>query len=78
MPRQPRGAYVRTTPDRFLARTAVGGMLRFSTNGTVPAIGLFNNAIDGSSLHVYALWTFGDGEGPQMWNVQGSAYRHTV
>lgn len=73
MPRQPRGAYVRTTPDRFLARTAIGSMFRASTLGTVPAIGLFNNAVDGSSLHIYALWTFGDAEGPQLWNIQGSA-----
>jgi len=73
MPRQPRGAYVRNTPDRFLAKAAIGGVYYFSSVGSVSAVGLYNNATDGSSLHIYGLWVFADGEGPIIWSRQSGA-----
>jgi hypothetical protein len=60
MPRKPKGSYTRHTTDWFLDRCAIGGVFYNSTVGKMPAIDLFNNAQDGSNLHIYRLWVGND------------------
>jgi hypothetical protein len=59
--RRPKGSYVRPTADFFIDRCAIGGVFYQSTAGKVPAIELFNNATDGTQLHIYKLWIQNDG-----------------
>src|ERR1700681_1535021 len=61
--RKPSGVYVRQTPDWFLSRCAIGGVFYISTVGMMSGIDLFNNANDGSNLHIYRLWVQNDAEG---------------
>jgi hypothetical protein len=67
--RSPLGVYVRQTPDWFVSRGAIaGGFFVSSDNTTGASVDLFNNANDGSYLHVYRLWVHNDAEG--MYAVQ--------
>ena len=54
--RRPKGSYTRPTPDFFSDRAAtVGGVyVAAAPNGVV--FDLYNNATDGSALHVWKFW----------------------
>jgi len=59
--RSPKGSYTRPTPDFFIDRACtVGGVY-----SPVPAVGaaldLYNNATEGSNLHVYKVFVGNDG-----------------
>jgi hypothetical protein len=61
--RRPKGTYVRPTADWFTDRAAtVGGA--FDPNAVLATtLDLYNNATDGTNLHVYRLWGFNDAAG---------------
>lgn len=63
MPRTPKGAYVRPTTDWFLSRCAIAGVFVNTGAGNGVAVELFNNAQDGSNLHIYKLWVANDAAG---------------
>jgi hypothetical protein len=58
--RNPLGVYVRQTPDWFLKLCAIGGVAYISTVGKMSAIELYNDANQGTNLHVYRLWVGND------------------
>jgi hypothetical protein len=67
--RRPKGSYVRNTADWNIAQCAsVGGAIQPSGNQGV-VFDLFNNATDGSSLHVYEIFTFTGGD--DIWTAYG-------
>lgn len=58
--RTPKGSYFRSTGDFFIDRAAtVGGYYRPSATRAT-TIDLYNNAQDGSTLHVYRVWVGND------------------
>jgi hypothetical protein len=61
--RTPKGSYVRATGDFFIERCAtVGGAYNPSAVGAA-VLDLFNNAVDGSNLHVYRIFVGDDAAG---------------
>jgi hypothetical protein len=56
--RQPHGQYVRTTPDWFIDNHMFGGSASFAAVGKFSSVSLYNDATDGSTLHVYGLLSF--------------------
>jgi hypothetical protein len=61
--RKPKGTYTRPTTDFFPDRCSVGGVVFIATAGRSAVIELFNNATDGSYLHLYRLWISNDASG---------------
>lgn len=56
MARAPKGSYVRATPDWFTDAMAFAGAYQQASDTSHNAyVGLYNDAVDGSSLHVMAL-----------------------
>lgn len=53
--RKPHGAYVRDTQDWFADRRMGGGFYLTAPAGQKPSVSLFNDAADGSMLHVYGF-----------------------
>jgi hypothetical protein len=62
--RRPKGSYSRPTTDFFLSQCMIGGVYYYPTNGSGGTIELYNNATDGSALHVYRIWSANDASGP--------------
>lgn len=58
--RRPKGSYTRPTPDYFTDRAATVGGVFSSTAGHGAVLDLFNNATEGSNLHVYNVWVGND------------------
>jgi len=63
MPRKPKGSYTRHTTDWFIGRCAIGGVFFAAGVGNGAAVSLFNDATDGSNLHLYKLWVQNDAAG---------------
>lgn len=61
--RKPKGSYTRHTTDWFLSRCAIGGVFVNTGAGNGAAVELYNNAVDGSNLHIYKLWVGNDAAG---------------
>jgi hypothetical protein len=61
--RRPKGTYVRPASDFFIHDTAMVGATYLSNAHLDAAIELFNNATDGSYLHVYKVMLGNDGQG---------------
>src|ERR1700739_3036794 len=61
--RRPKGSYSRPTTDFFIERCMVGGFFHVPATGNSSIAELYNNATDGSSLHVYKIWTQNDAGG---------------
>lgn len=60
--RRPKGSYVRNTADWYIQQSAcVGGYYNDRTHHGV-IFDLYNNAQDGSSLHLYEMWLSSDGQ----------------
>src|SRR5713226_5987207 len=59
--RRPKGQYVRGTGDWFFDRFMFGGAKQIATPAVYSLILLFNNATDGSFLHVIDLEAFAVG-----------------
>jgi hypothetical protein len=58
--RRPKGSYTRPTPDFFINSACTVGGVTSAAAGTGAALDLYNNALDGSSLHVYTVWVGND------------------
>jgi hypothetical protein len=72
MPRNPLGVYVRQTPDWFIKRCATVGGFYDDTHQNSITFDLFNDATDGSNLHVYKIWiNNGGNDGTIISGVQG-------
>jgi hypothetical protein len=56
--RIPHGTYSRGTPDWYVDRLMAGGGGLAAAGGAYSVIGLYNNATDGSMLHVWSVWAF--------------------
>jgi hypothetical protein len=70
--RKPSGVYVRQTPDWFLRRCATCGASFWPSGAHATALDLFNDAKDGSWLHVYRVFVGNDGGGTYgMTRLQG-------
>ena len=61
--RQPKGTYTRPSTDFFAERCATGGVFYKSNLGKSAAVELYNDATDGSYLHVYRVWIQNDAGG---------------
>jgi len=62
--RRPKGSYVRQTPDWYIQEgSCVGGIITV-VSPPVPSLDLFNNASDGTLLHVYQVIVGAQGYGP--------------
>lgn len=63
--RTPKGSYVRPTADFYIDRAAsAGALVSVVQTNIVPCIDLYNNATDGSYLHVYGVNMSTGGAGP--------------
>jgi hypothetical protein len=60
--RRPKGSYVRPTGDFFIDRAATVGGFFVPSALLNTSLDLYNNATDGSNLHVYRLWVHNDAE----------------
>jgi len=58
--RRPKGSYTRPTSDFFIDRAATVGGWYSPTAVLEPVLDLYNNAQDGSNLHVYRVWVGND------------------
>ena len=56
--RRPKGSYTRHTTDWFIGRCAIAGVFFIPTNTNAGLVELYNNATDGSNLHVYRIWVW--------------------
>lgn len=61
--RRPKGSYTRPTADFFLSQMMIGGVFFRPADGFSGVVELYNNATDGSALHVYKLWVGNDAGG---------------
>jgi len=62
--RTPKGSYVRQTPDWYIHDgSSIGGIVTV-VSPPVPSLDLFNNATDGTLLHVYQVIVGAQGYGP--------------
>ena len=61
--RKPKGSYSRPTTDFFINQCMIGGVVYFAPNGSSAVVELYNNAQDGSALHLYKLWVANDASG---------------
>jgi hypothetical protein len=61
--RKPKGSYSRPTTDFFIANCMIGGVVFIATTNNSAVIELYNNAQDGSALHLYKLWVQNDASG---------------
>jgi hypothetical protein len=61
--RKPKGSYSRQTTDFFIDQCMIGGVVFRPANGNSGVVELFNNAVDGSALHLYKLWVQNDASG---------------
>src|SRR5215472_3253738 len=62
--RRPKGSYVRPSADFYiLDSSSVGGIITV-VSPPVPSLDLFNNATDGTLLHVYEVIVGAQGYGP--------------
>ena len=61
----PKGTLVRPTPDFYIDKLGMAAAAFEQSGSGAPdtTFDLFNNATDGSNLHVYKIWTFNDGQG---------------
>jgi hypothetical protein len=77
--RNPLGVYVRQTPDWFLRRCATVGGAFWPSAQVGAALDLYNNAQDGSLLHVYRVFVFNDaGAEYGMTRIQGHGANHLM
>lgn len=53
--RTPKGVYSRNTPDFFDYHGAFAGVSQLGSAANFTSVGLYNNATDGSYLHVYRV-----------------------
>jgi len=58
--RRPKGTYTRPTADFFIDVACTVGGVFAAAAGSGAALDLYNNAADGSSLHVYNVWVGND------------------
>jgi hypothetical protein len=58
--RRPKGSYSRPSPDFFIDSACTVGGVASAAAGTGAVLDLYNNASDGSSLHVYNVWVGND------------------
>lgn len=56
--RKPHGTYVRSTPDWFDYRRLAGSAFETALAANYTSVSLYNNATDGSTLHVTGLTAF--------------------
>ncbi len=56
--RKPKGQYVRNTGDWFFERAMGGSVTTVASVGQLSTASLYNDATDGSILHVIALEVF--------------------
>ncbi len=79
---RPKGSRARLTPDWFTDRAATVGAWARATSTNGVQISLFNNATDGSYLHVWTTSIYTDGEGPcfasQLQGSQGTFLQNAV
>jgi hypothetical protein len=68
--RRPKGTYTRHTTDWLISQCMIGGTFYLSSTGVSAAIELYNNAADGSSLHVYKVWAGNGAQGPYYFTRQ--------
>lgn len=68
--RRPKGSYVRHTTDWFIDRCAIGGLFYFPAHGEAGVLELFNNATDGSYLHIYRIWYENEANGQYYFTRQ--------
>jgi len=61
--RRPKGSYTRPTTDFFIDRCVIAGVWFTPALTFGGSIELYNNAADGSNLHLYRLWTQNDAAG---------------
>jgi len=61
--RRPKGSYNRPTPDFFADRAATVGAFYWPTAAVSTTFDLYNNASDGSSLHLWAAFVGNDAAG---------------
>lgn len=61
--RRPKGSYTRATPDFFSDRAATVGAFYWPSTVLSTTFDLFNNARDGSSLHLWAAFVGNDAAG---------------
>lgn len=61
--RSPKGSYVRPTADFYIDQAATVGGCFWPSTAIAAVLDLYNNAIDGSNLHVYKVWVGNDAAG---------------
>lgn len=61
--RKPKGSYVRETGDFYIDRAATVAGWFWPSTALATCIDLYNNAKDGSNLHVYRVWVGNDASG---------------
>lgn len=61
--RSPKGSYVRPTADFYIDQAATVGGFFYPSSAVAAVLDLFNNAQDGSNLHVYKVWVGNDAAG---------------
>lgn len=61
--RTPKGSYVRSTADFYIDQAATVGGVFWPSTAVVTVLDLFNNAQDGSNLHVYRVFVGNDAAG---------------
>ena len=61
--RQPKGTYTRPSTDFFAERCATGGVFWNANFNKSAVVELYNDATDGSYLHLYRLWVSVDAGG---------------
>ena len=61
--RSPKGNYVRSTGDFYVSQSATVGGVYWPSATLVTVLDLYNNAADGSNLHVYRVFVGNDAAG---------------
>lgn len=76
--RKPKGSYSRPTTDFFIDHAMIGAVYFFPAHGLGGVVELFNNAQDGTSLHIYGLWIENEANGQYYYTRQTGTMGGTI